>query len=149
MWCGIVKSLSLAFTVLMSRVCVCRCRARSLSILLGLRSERLVLCFFFFKQRPAYEWLISVWSSDVCSSDLDDAAAGVDHGPLGGQQHLHGLLDLPLVALVDRRVRAHADLALGGDILAGLQADIFGDVDQHRPGPPGAGDVERPSIGST
>src|SRR3546814_5379933 len=28
-------------------------------------------CFFFFKQRTAYEMRISDWSSDVCSSDLD------------------------------------------------------------------------------
>src|SRR3546814_4822789 len=28
------------------------------------------LCFFFFKQRTAYEMRISDWSSDVCSSDL-------------------------------------------------------------------------------
>src|SRR3546814_1996172 len=27
-------------------------------------------CFFFFKQKTAYEVRISVWSSDVCSSDL-------------------------------------------------------------------------------
>src|SRR3546814_1956380 len=26
--------------------------------------------FFFFKQKTAYEWRISDWSSDVCSSDL-------------------------------------------------------------------------------
>src|SRR3546814_2031661 len=29
-----------------------------------------VLCFFFFKQKTAYELRISDWSSDVCSSDL-------------------------------------------------------------------------------
>src|SRR3546814_6125631 len=28
------------------------------------------LCFFFFKQKTAYEMRISDWSSDVCSSDL-------------------------------------------------------------------------------
>src|SRR3546814_15173582 len=28
------------------------------------------LLFFFFKQKTAYEMRISVWSSDVCSSDL-------------------------------------------------------------------------------
>src|SRR3546814_3161987 len=28
-------------------------------------------CFFFFKQKTAYEMRISYWSSDVCSSDLD------------------------------------------------------------------------------
>src|SRR3546814_6889369 len=33
-------------------------------------------CFFFFKQKTAYEMRISDWSSDVCSSDLG----------LGGQQ---------------------------------------------------------------
>src|SRR3546814_7855253 len=29
-----------------------------------------VLSFFFFKQKTAYEMRISDWSSDVCSSDL-------------------------------------------------------------------------------
>src|SRR3546814_1271649 len=33
------------------------------------------LCFFFFKQKTAYEMRISDWSSDVCSSDL-----AIDHG---------------------------------------------------------------------
>src|SRR3546814_3160844 len=30
-------------------------------------------CFFFFKQKTAYDMRISDWSSDVCSSDLGDA----------------------------------------------------------------------------
>src|SRR3546814_11447482 len=30
----------------------------------------LILVFFFFKQKTAYEMRISDWSSDVCSSDL-------------------------------------------------------------------------------
>src|SRR3546814_10200883 len=34
--------------------------------------------FFFFKQKTAYEMRISDWSSDVCSSDLDDVVDG-DH----------------------------------------------------------------------
>src|SRR3546814_1742875 len=29
-----------------------------------------IVCFFFFKQKTAYEMRISDWSSDVCSSDL-------------------------------------------------------------------------------
>src|SRR3546814_1948745 len=29
-----------------------------------------MLCIFFSKQKTAYEWRISDWSSDVCSSDL-------------------------------------------------------------------------------
>src|SRR3546814_4821115 len=39
------------------------------------------MCFFFFKQKTAYEMRISDWSSDVCSSDLD--AALVHALPLG------------------------------------------------------------------
>src|SRR3546814_15751167 len=31
-----------------------------------------IFCFFFFKQKTAYEMRISDWSSDVCSSDLDE-----------------------------------------------------------------------------
>src|SRR3546814_14579998 len=34
-----------------------------------------VCCFFFFKQKTAYEMRISDWSSDVCSSDLPFARA--------------------------------------------------------------------------
>src|SRR3546814_6541712 len=34
----------------------------------------LCLCFFFFKQKTAYEMRISDWSSDVCSSDLRHSA---------------------------------------------------------------------------
>src|SRR3546814_2195890 len=37
---------------------------------LGYLYERLVICFFFFKQKTPYELRISDWSSDVCSSDL-------------------------------------------------------------------------------
>src|SRR3546814_18905403 len=32
------------------------------------------VCLFFFKQKTSYELRISDWSSDVCSSDLIDAA---------------------------------------------------------------------------
>src|SRR3546814_15393965 len=34
-----------------------------------------LVCFFFFKQKTAYEMRISDWSSDVCSSDLPAPAA--------------------------------------------------------------------------
>ena len=30
-----------------------------------------VFCFFFFKQKTAYEIVSRDWSSDVCSSDLN------------------------------------------------------------------------------
>src|SRR3546814_8497536 len=40
-----------------------------------------ILCFFFFKQKTAYEMRISDWSSDVCSSDL---VVAIDfHGSTG------------------------------------------------------------------
>src|SRR3546814_10264769 len=47
------------------------------------------MCFFFFKQKTAYEMRISDWSSDVCSSDLPEGARPVAvaaHGdrPAGG-----------------------------------------------------------------
>src|SRR3546814_5469920 len=31
----------------------------------------IIRCYFFCKQKTAYEMRISDWSSDVCSSDLD------------------------------------------------------------------------------
>src|SRR3546814_16461857 len=41
-----------------------------LSTCLAMYITCLVLSFFFFKQKTAYEMRISDWSSDVCSSDL-------------------------------------------------------------------------------
>src|SRR3546814_8202169 len=35
-----------------------------------------IFCFFFFKQKTAYEMRISDWSSDVCSSDLQGKVSG-------------------------------------------------------------------------
>src|SRR3546814_9702454 len=41
---------------------------------------RFVILFFFcFKQKTAYEMRISDWSSDVCSSRSADAAIGLAH----------------------------------------------------------------------
>src|SRR3546814_3951759 len=34
----------------------------------------MIIFFFFFKQKTAYELRISDWSSDVCSSDLKSSA---------------------------------------------------------------------------
>src|SRR3546814_1327309 len=46
-----------------------------------------MLCFFFFKQKTAYEMRISDWSSDVCSSDLiaviEGRSVAVDLAPSG------------------------------------------------------------------
>src|SRR3546814_3482331 len=50
-----------------------------------------VYCFFFFKQKTAYEMRISDWSSDVCSSDLD-LAIRMGTGPWPGL-HAEALMD--------------------------------------------------------
>src|SRR3546814_3944173 len=50
-----------------------------------------LFCFFFFKQKTAYEMRISDWSSDVCSSDLPQpidkvlarATLAIHHGGSG------------------------------------------------------------------
>src|SRR3546814_10723230 len=43
-----------------------------LCIVYSCRCLLVFFLFFFFKQKTAYEMRISDWSSDVCSSDLDD-----------------------------------------------------------------------------
>src|SRR3546814_3317821 len=45
------------------------------------------VCFFFFKQKTAYEMRISDWSSDVCSSDLQDQRSGCGLGQAEAMQH--------------------------------------------------------------
>src|SRR3546814_1416771 len=37
---------------------------------------KIIRCIFFFKQKTAYEMRISDWSSDVCSSDLQQIDLG-------------------------------------------------------------------------
>src|SRR3546814_6364939 len=73
--------------------------------------------FFFFKQKTAYEWRISDWSSDVCSSDL-----GI------------GVQDLALqVAAVDHVVVGDAQVADagGGKIERGRRPEPAGTDHQH------------------
>src|SRR3546814_5207796 len=53
-----------------------------------------MMCFcFFFKQTTAYELRISDWSSDVCSSDLDELA----HTKLGARQRIDATETLEVV----------------------------------------------------
>src|SRR3546814_6770266 len=50
------------------------------------------LSFFFFKQKTAYEMRISDWSSDVCSSDLQQGGSGMRGLPLDlGMIHFVGI----------------------------------------------------------
>src|SRR3546814_6605286 len=53
----------------------------------------LLVFFFFFKQKTAYEMRISDWSSDVCSSDLLNVDVGVGYQiafECAGQEFVHG-----------------------------------------------------------
>src|SRR3546814_13025718 len=61
---------------------------------------------FFFRQKTAYDMLISDWSSDVCSSDLArivdplaQARAAVDHVD---REHIVGVLIFEILAAPDR-----------------------------------------------
>src|SRR3546814_9724623 len=46
------------------------------------------MTLFFVKQKTAYEMRIRDWSSDVCSSDLDDELAGLDAFRRVDDQHV-------------------------------------------------------------
>src|SRR3546814_4376675 len=67
-----------------------------------------VLCFVcvFFKQKTAYEMRISDWSSDVCSSDLDDPGRSSLFGGFG--HHVDRDIFAAELAIVE------SDLAVGG-----------------------------------
>src|SRR3546814_6967211 len=60
----------------------------------------MVWLFFCVKQKTAYEMRISDWSSDVCSSDLEHVAQGVD-----GFVAAHGVVEH--VAEVQPHLRRH------------------------------------------
>src|SRR3546814_9526494 len=88
----------------------------------------ILMCFFFFKQKTAYEMRISDWSSDVCSSDLDR----------------HRNLDPRLVEIeflddaVEARERAFehldliADLVIDADLGLGARRRLFLAVEDAR-----------------
>src|SRR3546814_6312840 len=65
-----------------------------------------MLCFFFFKQKTAYEMRISDWSSDVCSSDLEPTVA----------------LDKAAVAAVEAAIAAQR--AGGGMVVVSTNAPV-------------------------
>src|SRR3546814_10050491 len=77
----------------------------------------LCVCFFFFKQKTAYEMRISDWSSDVCSSDLglrgDADATGVEHA--------HG--DLEAVAFLAQDLVGLDHVIVELDLAGGRSAD--------------------------
>src|SRR3546814_20508051 len=77
----------------------------------------------FFKQKTAYEMRISNWSSDVCSSDLQDRRGDTSHRSGFPDVRLHGLRNL----VVDRLFLAHAAFRTGAAVL-GIRVLRIGQV---------------------
>src|SRR3546814_4923284 len=78
-----------------------------------------LFCFFFFKQKTAYEMRISDWSSDVCSSDLWELA-GLDR-PRALRSTLTLGADSP-------EAMAKAALAINAE--APIKVKLTGDLDE-------------------
>src|SRR3546814_5800046 len=82
---------------------------------------------FFFKQKTAYEMRISDWSSDVCSSDLDDRGDGAG-GPRA--RRIRHTMTYPFIidARVEKAAREGAVFALnlsgGKDSTMSAHAEI-------------------------
>src|SRR3546814_4381988 len=74
-------------------------------------SQTVMLFFFFFKQKTAYEMRISDWSSDVCSSDL--AIVALFGAPLAHEDD------------AERAVRAALRMQ---ETLAGVAAELGVDI---------------------
>src|SRR3546814_8529401 len=86
-------------------------------------------CFFFFKQKTAYEMRISDWSSDVCSSDLNMYVTEITEGrvsvrsPNGVTRVVHG--DMP----VANPITFHKGRLLAGECRVGgriMELDLDG-----------------------
>src|SRR3546814_11184355 len=71
-----------------------------------------LLCFFFFKQKTAYDMRISDWSSDVCSSDLEEVGGRLPRQDRGAGPFVLAAL------IVDRHT-----IELGGRIALAAEAD--------------------------
>src|SRR3546814_4270054 len=85
-------------------------------------------CFFFFKQKTAYEMRISDWSSDVCSSDLPGTVVRED----GGGPVQCGDVDPPprdgvARGVLARRERSHGGRGGGGERRLDRSASVAAD----------------------
>src|SRR3546814_9866884 len=100
--------------------------------------DECVCCVFFcFKQKTAYEMRISDWSSDVCSSDLDET---IVRSPMFETLAVmaEGLADAeqPSIAVIPAVpfAIAHGRLLDHRDPVPREAEGIFGDGDRLRPG---------------
>src|SRR3546814_11813041 len=109
-----------------------------------------MFCFFFFKQKTAYEMRISDWSSDVCSSDLVHGGRGERGGvvaaaaarrtaddPLPGRTAEHHALVRHVAGNTRLRLRAESVLWRGAET---ADRDLVPGVYGYSPSPtfPGA-----------
>src|SRR3546814_16982924 len=97
------------------------------------------VCFYFFKQKTAYEMRISDWSSDVCSADQPpertaraELAAAAAAEPVRDRDQIGAQLG-----------RGRIRRAFGGDMAGGGLAREMGE----RGGEPGVATSERPPQG--
>src|SRR5262249_49464345 len=76
------------------------------------------VCFFFFSSRRRHTRLVSDWSSDVCSSDLDPG-----HGQAGALEQLRHVNERVLVRIEGRQVETDDERL--GRVRARKDAIIF------------------------
>src|SRR3546814_13066273 len=81
------------------------------------------LCFFFFKQKTAYEMRISDWSSDVCSSDLL-AAGGTFATGTDSNIRIHAADELRMIEYAQRLTHRQRNV-LAGDTHPSVGARLF------------------------
>src|SRR3546814_1724167 len=72
---------------------------------------------FFIKQKTAYEMRISDWSSDVCSSDLDDVRLAVTQHLYLDQAFVRALFFDSLDSIDHQFHQWGVDIGAGTDIL--------------------------------
>src|SRR3546814_8445571 len=89
-----------------------------------------VLVFFFFKQKTAYEMRISDWSSDVCSSDLNFGISGfIEQDDAEAWQGIQRVAQGPVGRRLTAKYQAQLgivhpdDFEGGGDVYAGFSRD--------------------------
>src|SRR3546814_4368187 len=76
-------------------------------------------CFFFFKQKTAYELRISDWSSDVCSSDLRAGLSdAMPISPISRQNAITHDRSMTTTAAKPRRSQAARSAATRAKVIA-------------------------------
>src|SRR3546814_5315664 len=90
------------------------------------------MCFFFFKQKTAYELRISDWSSDACSSDLFARPRAGTAVVLCGESRLARVFD----NLVDNAISFSPEGGLVEIAAARIESDVVVSVEDEGSGVP-------------